>query len=286
MTKKFISIIISIIMCMCMISPVMCTASEEHTEYCKFVCNWSNRYVDMHNIPFASIKCEKKVTFVNTNKYLYTIVANEDFDLFKAYQNANRKNDSKSGPSDVADQVSFKVDISVPVMWENRVQDTLGNGNYNKKPNLYAENYKFLYGVFNCGKEFQKYRYATCYGTKLLENRTYIYKGDVLFSCDIIIDANGFPISDYQSFACVEQNFGSDVVYDISDANINTLEEENKNLKEQISILSSSVYGDVTGDGAVTVEDSMWVLMYYTEHDVALRTQDSFLDWCIKRKSS
>lgn len=67
---------------------------------------------------------------------------------------------------------------------------------------------------------------------------------------------------------------------------IKQLEEENKNLKEQISILSSSVYGDVTGDGAVTVEDSMWVLMYYTEHDVALKTQDSFLDWCIKRKSS
>jgi hypothetical protein len=239
-----------------------------------------------HNIPFASIECEKKVTFINTNKYLYTIVANEDFDLFKAYQNANRKNDSKSGPSDVADQVSFYVDISVPVMWEGMVQDTLGNGNYSKTPNLYAKNYKFLYDVFNCGKEFQKYRYATCYGTKLLENRTYIYKGDVLFSCDIIIDANGFPISDYQSFVCVEQNFGGNVIYDISDANINTLEEENKSLKEQlgyanqeitelknrINLLATGTYGDVNGDQVVDVQDAQIILAYYTERDVAKKS--------------
>lgn len=81
-------------------------------------------------------------------------------------------------------------------------------------------------------------------------------------------------------------NVVSEPVLTEQEVYIKQLEEENKNLKEQISILSSSVYGDVTGDGAVTVEDSMWVLMYYTEHDVALKTQDSFLDWCIKRKSS
>lgn len=64
------------------------------------------------------------------------------------------------------------------------------------------------------------------------------------------------------------------------------LRQENTELKNRINILATGTYGDVTGDEAVTVEDSMWVLMYYTEHDVALKTQDSFLDWCIKRKSS
>lgn len=64
------------------------------------------------------------------------------------------------------------------------------------------------------------------------------------------------------------------------------LRQENTELKNRINLLDTGTYGDVTGDGTVTVEDSMWVLMYYTEHDVALKTQDSFLDWCIKRKSS
>lgn len=67
---------------------------------------------------------------------------------------------------------------------------------------------------------------------------------------------------------------------------IQQLEEENSKLKNQIDILSSEIYGDATGDGEVNVEDSMWTLTYYTEHDVAHNIQETFLDWCLNRRTN
>lgn len=217
MTKKFISIILSIIMCMCMISPVMVYADETEP---KVIYRTSNECLSSSNCPFMWQMLCYDNGYINIDVY------------------------GRDSTSSTMGSLGYVVYNDTQIQYKNW---------YSEKSNLvhYVVSYEDMENV--------KYEVlvgqASCfYGTRIGYLELNI--SDEYLNCSHNM--------------CV---FGTDVTIPFGEKTYTEqLEEENKNLKEQISIFSSSVYGDVNGDQVVDVQDAQIILAYYTERDVAKKS--------------
>lgn len=264
MTKKFISIIVSIVMCM--FGSVVCYAEE------------ADDIVVYHDIAYLTIT-DHYSEAAHSGSYDVSWTENGRYEKYTIDVRCHFK-------EELLPTISVEISLS-----DRNAKETLRHLLGNIK---YCSNDLTLISYTGSGTLYCRpdgLLTNGCANSFLTVRNDYEYKYGTYPDHTAIIE---FSVNDAQTTPVIDievlgVDFNVNTVLSDSTSQytlIKQLKEENKNLKEQINILSSSVYGDVTGDGAVTVEDSMWTLMYYTEHDVALKTQDSFLDWCIKRKSS
>lgn len=306
MTKRFISIILSIIMCMCMVSPVTATAKVIEPEVVKTE-KWTTSYYIDDDIDtlYPYIQCEAdiyndgtiKLYMWNTHEwdgfatvshrvtvYEPIFVSQLGF-VYCAKYGGNPVIDGKeltsvnyrlNEPIDdipinfISGKYTYQIDNTrsiFGVWWD-------GNGKtfYSFSPNSGSHGYTASVSRISIVSSLAKLGYYSSrngcsYTFKPTEDPTETYNFR-LFGHDITITPE-----------LLSENIVSEPILTEQEQYIKQLEEENKKLKEQLNLLSGSSCGDIDGDGDISVEDAQLLLQYYTESKVARLTDKPIKDW-------